>query len=265
MKRKIIFFCIVIMALSLCIPCFAAEKGQHLVDEAQLLTSDERVELTELLDEISERQDFDVVVVTVDSLGEKSPMEYADDYYDYNGYRPDGCLLLVCMGSRDWWMSTTGYGITAITDYGIDYISDGFLSSLSDGDYAGAFRSYAKQVDRFVTEANKGKPYDVSHKAPKRRALKNILIGALVSLGIGLVISLITVFSIKSGYKPVRMRSEANDYLIRDSLNLRASHDRFVYSNVSRRKIEKESSGGGGSSTHTSSSGSSHGGGGGKF
>ena len=53
---------------------------------------------------------MDLVVVTANTLGGKSPMEYADDYYDYNGYTDDGALLLVSMEDRDWWISTKGSG-----------------------------------------------------------------------------------------------------------------------------------------------------------
>lgn len=100
-------------------------------------------------------------VVTADDIGRKNTMDYADDFYGYNGYgfgeNYDGVLLLVSMEDRDWWMSTSGYGITAITDAGIEYISDKFLSDLSDGDYAGAFSTYAELCDEFFTQAeNRG-------------------------------------------------------------------------------------------------------------
>ena len=115
----------------------------QLVDDAGLLDSSEEEELESELDEISERQQFDVVVVTVNSLEGKTPQDYADDFYDYNGYGygsdHDGVLLLVSMEDRDWYMSTTGYGITAITDAGREYISDQFVPYLSDGEYLEAF------------------------------------------------------------------------------------------------------------------------------
>ena len=66
--------------------------------------------------------------VTADTINGETPMAYADDYYDYNGYGAgadnDGILLLLSMEDRDWWISTTGYGIDAFTDYGIDVIGD---------------------------------------------------------------------------------------------------------------------------------------------
>jgi uncharacterized membrane protein YgcG len=94
-------------------------------------------------------------------------MAYADDFYDYNGYgfgaNNDGCLLLVSMEDRDWWISTTGYGITALTDAGIEYIGDEFVSYLSDAEYAKGFDMFADLVDKFVTQAKEGNPYDVGN------------------------------------------------------------------------------------------------------
>ena len=55
-----------------------------LVDNADLLTDEEESELEAQLDEVSERQAFDVAVVTVDSLEGKTAEAYADDFYDYN-------------------------------------------------------------------------------------------------------------------------------------------------------------------------------------
>ena len=64
-----------------------------------------------------------------------------------------------------------------------------------------------------------------------------------------------------------RPQRSAGSYLNDSSYHLRTNRDLFLYSNVTKTRIQQESSssGGGGSSVHTSSSGSTHGGGGGKF
>lgn len=233
--------------------------ADRLVDEASLLTRQEETDLRQLLDETSQRQQVDIVIVTVDELDGASPMVFADDYYDQNGYGPDGILLLVSMQDRDWWVSTTGYGITAVTDAGLEYMSDQFVPYLSDGEYAQAFDTYARLCDEFLTQARTGHPYD-SHNLPKEPfALGLTLIIALV---IGLVVALIATGIMKGQLKSVRQQAKADDYVLPGSIRITRARDLFLYSHIDRREKPKQS---GGSSTHMSASGRSHGGGGGRF
>lgn len=273
--RKILLFVLTIILMgSITITAFATqdavtdESRPRLVDEAGLLSVSEAEELSEKLNEISMRRQLDVVVVTVNSLEGKSPMAFADDFYDYGGYGMgsdrDGILLLVSMESRDWWMSTSGFGITAFTDAGLDYISEGFLPYLSDGKYKRAFDTYADLCDEFAAQAREGNVYD-SGQMPKEsfRWLPNIL----TSLIAGIIFSLIVVLSMRRGMKSVRKEPAASDYVKKGSLVVTESRDFFLYSHVNRTKIQKSSgsSTSRGSSTHRSSLGRSHGGRGGRF
>ena len=238
----------------------------RVVDMADLLDNSEEADLLSMLDEISNRQELDVVVVTVNTLDGKTPMDYADDFYDYNGYgfgeNRDGVLLLVSMEDRDWWISTTGYGITVFTDAGIEYISEKFLPDLSDGNYADAFTTYAELCDEFITQARTGEPYDTNN-LPKEPF--NVFTSLLISLAVGILVSLIVTGKMKGKLKTVRMQPAAEEYVRNGSMLVTESSDLFLYSHVDRRAKSKDNDSGGGSSTHTSSSGSSHGGGGGKF
>lgn len=271
MKRMIWIFLALILCLSVAVPVLAAGSPlgmgmavyPRLVDNADLLTGGEEGELLELLDEISLRQQLDVVVVTTDTLYGKSPMAYADDFFDDNayGFGPDrdGILLLVSMEDRDWWISTSGFGITALTDAGIEHISDLFLSDLSDGFYADAFRVYARQCDAFITQARTGDPYDV-HNMPREPFEPGLTFVMCLFFGflIGLIVSLI----LRGQLKSVRKQSAAAVYIKRGSLRLTQADEFFLYSNVTKTRKANTS---GGSSVHRSSSGRSHGGGGGKF
>lgn len=246
------------------------DTRERVVDMAELLSDSEKTALLSKLDEISERQKLDIVVLTVNTLDGKTPRDYADDFYDYNGYgfgeNKDGILLLVSMEDRDWWISTTGYGITALTDAGIEYISKKFLSDLSDGDYAQAFTTYAELCDQFITQAKTGEPYDIGNM-PKEPF--NVAWNILVAFVIGLVVAFVVTNIMKKQLKTVQLKSEANNYVKSNSMIVTENRDLFLYNQVSRRARPKEtdnsSGSSGGSSTHTSSSGSSHGGGGGKF
>ncbi len=254
-KYFLLVLSVVLIFVLLAVPVSAA--GELLDDGAGLLFSTE-AEITEkLLEEISIRQGVDIVIVTVDSTEGKNPMDFADDYYDYGGYSGDGILLLVSMEEHDWWMSTTGYGITAFTDAGLGYISDRVVPHMRDGDFYTAFVTFAELCDEFISQARAGEPYD-SGNMPKDAF--RIGLNLLIAVAIGAAAAFIVTGIMKSKLKSVKHNNRADCYVVDGSMNISRSNDMFMYSNVIKR--EKAESG---SSTHRSSSGSFHGGRGGKF
>lgn len=263
--------CAVIFALlSGFLPVFsalAAGDMPRLVDGADLLSDSEEAELLAKLDEISERQRLDVVVVTASALEGASAMDFADDFFDYNGYGfgdgRDGVLFLISMEERDWYMSTSGYGITVFTDAAREYMSEKFLGSLSDGDYMAAFTTFADLCDEFITQANTGEPYDVESAPKASFGFMHVASSLLVAFVISLIVTGFMRFQLKS----VGSQSSAKSYIKRGGIQVTRRNEMFLYRNVSRREKPKNDSSrsSGGSVTHTSSSGRTHGGGGGKF
>ena len=102
MKKRIRYLlCILLLSVCLTLIAHATDSISRLVDEADLLSDSEEEMLVEMLDGISTRQNLDIVIVTVNSTGEQTAAEYADDTYDYNGYAEDGILLLISMDDRE--------------------------------------------------------------------------------------------------------------------------------------------------------------------
>lgn len=243
----------------------------RLYDGAGLLSDSDAEDICERLDEISNRQSFDIVICTVERLpeGYSSIVNFADDYFDYNDFGfgtmdRNGCLLVLDMSQRDWYICTTGYGKTVFTDWGIQYIGDKLKENgLSDGKYYEAFLEFIKQCDDFIEQAEDGKPYDVNNQpVDKKAALKKSILIGIIS---GLVLALIVVGVMYASMKSVAKKTEAGHYVVPDSLHIDYASDVFLYSKVTKERKESDSGSGGGSSTHTGSSGVSHGGGGGKF
>ncbi len=242
------------------------------VDLDNLLTTEEEIELTQKIKEVIAKHNFDIVVVTSYSLNGLTPMQFADDFFDYNHYGThngqDGILFLVSMQERDWWISTKGKGIDYITDYSIDFIRDNYISYLSDAEYYTFFDKCVDYVDKCLTSVEEGKGViDVDN--PVREFTAGHLAGAL---GGSSVITLIASLILKGRMITVRGVGHAREYVDKSSLRMTMPMERFLRSYVSKTRIEHDSGssssgggGGGGSSSHSSSSGSSHGGGGGKF
>lgn len=264
MKKKLsaILF-VIVLCLSTMFPVFAAESSSRIIDQADLLTSSEESALLRKLDEISTRQNMDVVVATTSTLEGASVQEYAERLYLEGGFgygdSKDGLLLLISMEDSDWYLSTCGYGTTAFTEAGSEYIGKQITPDLSNGNYAAAFTTYAKLSDDFITQARTGKPYDSSNLP--REPLSMIWIP--IALVVGFIVSKIIVGRMESELKTVRTQAAANNYVTKGSMQITDNRDLFLYHNVT--KTEKPKNNTSENNTHRSSSGTTHGGTGGKF
>ena len=239
-------------------------KLPRFVDNAGLLSEDEADNLTEKLNEISKRQNLDVVIITVDSLEGHTATEVADDTFDYNGFgmgnKLDGILFLISMEERDWAISTHGYGIDVFTDAGQKYMTDNFMEYISDGDYYKGFEKFADLSDQFITQAKTDAPYETNN-LPKKPVSPILIIG--ISILGGAIVALIITGVMRGKLTSVSRQRMAGNYIVNTVMQPDANMDLYLYSVVTKTARPKENEGG--SSTHSSSSGSTHGGSSGSF
>lgn len=233
-----------------------ANGDRRVFDFASLLSDTEINDLETQIDEAAKDSSLDIVVVTVNDTYGKSNMDYADDFYDYNGFgygaNNDGVLLLVNMDSRTTWISTCGKGIEYLTDSRIEKINDHVTDELGSGNYFDGISKYVDDVKDYVGSSFKllgmvYRPFTV-----------------FVCVAIALVIGLIYYCKIVHSYK-FNGKTDPYAYRQNSTLHLTNTSDVLVDTNIVTTRIERSSSSDGGSSTHTSSSGTSHGGGGGSF
>ena len=258
----------------------------RLNDAADLLTEEEEAELSALLEEISERQQFDVVIAALPETNTDDIDRYAADYFDFNGFgygeENDGCLLLMDMEERDVAINTSGFGIAAITDYGQEHLFDLILPSLGDGNYAEGFRTFASTVDELVTMAKTDEPYDLydepeEEEAPavietqeeEKRGVSPFWLFGDAAIGLG--IASIPMSAQKRRLKSVNSRQGAAEYADPAGPVLTRNEDLFLGAHVTTmiiRQERNENDGarpssqhtGHGSTVHMGSSGHMHGG-----
>ena len=269
MKRKIITIIVsLIFCMTLALPAAAMDGEEHpprLVDEAELLTDDEESSLADKLDAVSDKWQCDVTIVTVDSLGSKTATEFADDYFDYNGYgygnNDDGIMLVISMENRDWAITTHAFGIEAFTDAGQEFIMNKVIPPLGNESYYEAFSIFADQCDDFLEKARAGEPYD-SHNLPKESHAKLYILWIIPCLIAGAILAFVLTIKEKKSLKSVMKKAGAGEYIGKVEIN--EKHDKFLYRNLDKVLIHDDDDDSG-SSTHVSSSGETHGGSSGKF
>ena len=221
------------------------------VDQADVFTAEQEHQLEQTAAELGAAYAMDVVIVTTNDTGGKTSMEYADDFFDYNGYGVgdtyDGVLMLMDFQNRTVWISTTGKAIDVLTDNRIERILDAMYDGgMTDGDYYFAAQAFLDSTDDYF----KGNTL----------TLVDSIIALLVSGGAGAGI----IGNVRSRYKGKTGR-QVFSYQNNSLVNLGVVADNLTNSYTTSRVIPRPTSssgGGGGSSTHTGSSGRTHGGGG---
>lgn len=227
-----------------------SNHSKRLVDDGELLTAAQETAICKRLDEVSEKHQLDLVIVTEKTLGGKNKVAFADDYFDYNGYGygddHDGLLLLYCPNEGVRYISTTGDAIELFDGDSFTELTGAIIPYFDRGDYSGACLKFADACDDIIASA-RAFPWGM----------------LVIALLIGMVLSyLIPMSSMKGKLKSVRSQAAASDYVRAGSMNLTENRDVFLYANVTKTPIPRErSSGGGGGGVHVGSSGTSHGGG----
>lgn len=223
----------------------------YVVDMADVLTDSQEEAISSSIREAVKSCKMDIVFVTVENLEGKSTMEYADDYYDYNGYGKNGVLLLVHFDNGEYsrgnsWISTTGKAIEAINDSDIQDIGAQITPDLLSGDYETAALEYVEMAHSLIKQST-------------AINFKTLLVWALI---VGVIVTIIVNNVLKNQLKSVREAADASNYIVDGSMAILGSYDQFLYSTVTSTRRQTSSSSSSGSSTHTSSSGTTHGGGG---
>lgn len=264
-------FCSVFFNLKTIEKSFADGDMEYAVDSAEVLTTDELETLKSKLAQISDENNIDVGVVTVDYLDGKSAQEFANDLFEQNkfgkGENRDGILLLVATKDREWAMSTHGSAKEAFNEEGLDYLSGEFLPYLSDDDFYSAFENFADNTRELGAMYVEGDPYGedyytddenypIDGEEANEKGINNE-VWIPLSIVMGCAISLIIMMMYKSQLKSVKSESRADDYLI--DMKLVKSQDIFLYRTVTRTMRPKNTDTGGSSSGGGSSYGGSSG------
>lgn len=263
--KKIIFSLIILLNIIFISKVKALDTSLKIYDYRELLTESEEKLLKEKIDTFIDTYNMDMVLVTVDDHNNSSTMEYADDFYDYNGFgigiHNDGLILVIDNNfeKENLWISTTGEAIRMYDDYRIDNILDVIYEEYN------YYELFNKFIDECSYYANIGIPssnkntYINSHGdlVHKRK------FPLFISFGISAAISTIVLLVLINKNKMVKKATEANVYMNKDNINITERKDQFITTHTTSVRINTNTGGGsGGSSTHSGSSGISHGGGG---
>ena len=243
---------------------------ERVFDYADKMTDAEEDKLREEIAKAEVKTQCDIVVVTLnESLVEYAAqyediigpvdtsecvMVYADNFYDENmfGYNEaygDGVLFLdnwyrEADGHVYSWMSTCGRAEDVYSSEMIDELLTDSLYYVEDNPYL----AYSTMVEYFVIDMTGG-------------SVAESILNPLYILIAAIVIAVVFLIVNWSSKKGKRTTTDCT-YVVGGNPTFRRKEDRFLYKNVTTRKIETDSSSGGDGGHHHSAGGHSHGGGG---
>lgn len=250
------------------------DEKEKVYDFADLFTAEEESLLYNKITGYINKYNMDLVVVTIDNNNKASAKDYAYDFYDYNMFGKnkfhDGILFLIDMDTREIYFVTSGEEQIMFDDERINDILDVIYLYVKDGKYYDSIDKGIDKAAKFVSDGIPSSNESVKlDESGKPYVVKIRKVNWVISLSIGLVLSLIITFITISRYKKIRLATNADGYLDEKGIVKGTFTDKFLTTHTTRTRIhtESNSSGGssGGSSISSGSSGISHGGGGKSF
>lgn len=231
------------------IPLTGSKDSAYVVDQGELLSDSEEATLNDMAKEISQRQECDVIILTVQDVGGQNIEDFATNYFDSNalgrGSQRSGILFVISASNREWCIDRHGEGIAAFSDAKSDELWKKSSNDFSGGNYMSGFKTFLQNADKTLSAYRKHGP--------------GILKTTVIALLIGFVIAFFMTTSLRAELKSVRSKYSASSYRRPDSLRLDTNRDIYLYTNTRSRVIEtQQRDGGNGSTTHVTASGTTH-------
>lgn len=250
--RKFVTFCLSLLLLvSLAVPAAASE---YVIDDAGLLTPEQRSALNDYAEAIAGEFGVAVYMMTVDDYSDygHDPMifDVLWNYYHNHalgyGENREGMILMLSMRYRDY--ATFFYGdktLYAFNDFGQEQLEGYFLGDFGENDWYGGFWNYLTYSEDFLSRAAAGDPV---RESPWGLAMLFVLTALFLSF----VVTLILWKQMGN----VAFRKDAAEYRTAEGLVLTRRTDRFLTQTMTRRKLPQSTSGGGsGSRSHSGGGG----------
>ena len=278
--KRLLPLLLIVLLLAL-FPAAALAEGEtaqsfpYVLDNAGLLSESERSALESRAAEIAEAHGCGVYVVTVQDHTQFNYDEYeaAKGIYNYyelgKGSDHDGVLLLLSMANRRYALVGHGGKGETICGYESSWIlEDKFLDNFKRDDWYGGFADYLDICRTQLTKLENGEDITQganiitgpdgleyhSYNAPGADAGLPTPVKLAIVIFVPLLTALIVCSVFKAQMKTAKEKTQANDYLVPQSLDLSIRDDIFTHRTETRTRIESDSGsrgGSGGSNFHS--------------
>ncbi len=240
----------------------------QVTDQAEILSSYEERQLTDMVEEVELSTNWDVMVVTVADAGGLSAQQVAEAWVNDHTTSDNGVICLIDMDNRELYLSAFGEAIYYLTDERQGEILDSAAYEATDGDYDKAVEQMLSGISTALQRGIPDNQYTYDQDTQETvyyysRGRRLLLWEVLVAVAAALAAGGITIGVIVGKY---RLKFGGYQYSCRECghVELSVSRDAFVNQIVTHRKIPKSPPPGSGSGSRSGRS-SVHSSGGRKF
>ena len=205
-------------------------------DNAGLLRPAQEAYLEARIASIAQIYNFNLIIITQRNAGELNTEAFADRF---STPVQDGCILLQLTESRDYDFSVLGRGEKILNNTAFDKLENDTVSFLRDNNYYEAYRAFIRNWEEFLALEAIGRNYNFFYQW-------NIALVA-GSWVLAIIIGLTVVLIWKSQMNTALAQTQANAYMIPNSLAFKEKNDRFLYSTVTKTRRQKQVSSSGSS------------------
>lgn len=270
MKKKLIPLLFLAVGFLFLLPLHAFAATNTVVDDAGLFTAEEIQSLTEQTADINKKFKGELFIYTTTTTDEDTKEAARTYLRGQIGNNENGAVLLIDMGTRSYYLATSGNMIDYLTDSRIKAINEEVEEGLRSSDYYSAATAFLDGSSRYIDEGVPGGHYYIDETTGKITRYKVLTpLEILIALGIAAAMAIAFFVSVTARYQLKRAQYRY-PFREKSSLTLSRKEDTLTNSFVRTRvipRVKNNNNGGGGSggSTIGSSGGGTFGGGGGKF
>ncbi len=260
-------------------------------DNALLLTDEEKAEIIYECETLSQEHQVAILIHTTMSTNGEDIHTYAENFYNQYASYEDGLVFVINLnnnevGNRDFYTYYCGtvydtFGDEAYnSDYG--YVNSAVLPYLASENYYGAFQTYLRLTESYLTgnsyegdyivPDNYGDSYYVDEYYTDGEVVypskpMSPVIKELIVIAVAAVVAFVVTSIMKSKMNTAVIKNEASDYVKAGSMNVTRRLDVFTHRHVTRTAKPKNNSSSGSRSGggFSGGGGGRSGGGGGKF
>lgn len=264
---------VIVCAVMLCVPVYAADKASAVViDDADAFSDEDERTISHEAANAAYETGFNIVIFTSDNVGsdksDAAVTDFADlKYEEIFGMNTDGILLFINFDNKYDRISTSGVCINYFSDYRIDCMWDDMDPFFDKDDYTGVALSFIADVENYYNAGKANHQTEILGGEFDAEYMLESFFSTFMFTGFAaLIIAISLYFYYSKNYKIEKPETRA--YTLKDSLYFTVRTDTFVGNVTNRIYSPRSSSSSGGShhsghsSTHHSSSGGRHGGGG---